>query len=154
MRQCRGYPTGEEHERTITIAFVQAVSCRFVLTSVLMVVCRYKTKTLFQRALRPRHVVLDRYAQHTSICPDSRAASDRLKAGRNMACILALAGLSYASGCSRSLLKGALAASFGLALFGLAAHLLEKQFHFCYDERKRNADLAKIPTVFADDRLQ
>ena len=39
------------------------------------------------------------------------------------------------------------------ALCAMVAHWLAREWAYCYTERERDADLAKIPAVFADAQL-
>lgn len=113
---------------------------------------RYRSPELLTAACPPRHVVLDRAAQHTRVCPDSSSLVARLRMARNAAWALALAAVGRASAGGPLLSRGAVSAVL-LAAAGWVAHALRREFTFCYPERKRDADLRKVPRVFADERL-
>jgi len=51
---------------------------------------RYATPPLFLLPVPPRGIVLDRYAQHTAVCPDSLNFFNKLKAVRAVAWTVAL----------------------------------------------------------------
>ncbi|EOD33785.1 hypothetical protein EMIHUDRAFT_229293 [Emiliania huxleyi CCMP1516] len=91
-------------------------------------------------------------AQHTRVCPDSSSLVARLRMARNAAWALALAAVGRASAGGPLLSRGAVSAVL-LAAAGWVAHALRREFTFCYPERKRDADLRKVPRVFADERL-
>ena len=94
----------------------------------------------------PRETTLDRYTQHTQVCPDSRGAVRNAKALRLV---------SWAAAAWRVARLGSVAspAALGLAALGYAAHAFVGEFSFKYVSTKRDRDLRKIPKVFADERL-
>ena len=94
----------------------------------------------------PRETTLDRYAQHTQVCPDSRGAVRNAKALRLV---------SWAAAAWRVARLGSVASptALGLAALGYAAHAFVGEFSFKYVSTKRDRDLRKIPKVFADERL-
>ena len=71
---------------------------------------------------------------------------------RNAAWALALAAVGRASVGGPLLSRGAVSAVL-LAAAGWVTHALRREFTFCCPERKRDADLRKVPRVFADERL-
>ena len=114
----------------------------------------------------PREVTLDRFAQHTAICPDSQGAlrnARRIAAAAALAAValfakpaVAIAAAVAASG-SGAVLGTALehagwlaaaAAAVGIARF---AQWLTRQFYFVYTEKDRDEHLAKIPKIMPDE---
>ena len=102
----------------------------------------------------PRETTLDRYAQHTQVCPDSRGAVRNAKALRLVswaaAATIAAGRVARLGSVARA---AASPAALGLAALGYAAHAFVGEFSFKYVSSKRDRDLRKIPKVFADERL-
>mgnify|MGYP006873621120 FL=1 len=102
----------------------------------------------------PRETTLDRYAQHTKVCPDSRGAVRNAKALRLVAWAAAATIAAGRAARLGSVARAAASpAAFGLAVLGYAAHAFVGEFSFKYVSSKRDRDLRKIPKVFADERL-
>ena len=102
----------------------------------------------------PRETTLDRYAQHTQVCPDSRGAVRNAKALRLVswaaAATVAAGRVARLGSVARA---AASPAALGLAALGYAAHAFVGEFAFKYGSAKRDRDLRGIPKVYADERL-
>lgn len=110
------------------------------------------SQLMFLNGVPPRSVVLDRWAQHTSICPDSQDVVRRSRRVGRVTWVAAAMGLLLSR--SGSAAKAPLAAAaLMLGALGIAARRLLQEFHYIYDERRRNFDLIKIPAKFADELL-
>ena len=101
----------------------------------------------------PRETTLDRYSQHTQVCPDSRGAVRNAKALRLVSWAAAAAVAAGRVARLGSVARAASPAALGLAALGYAAHAFVGEFGFKYVSTKRDRDLRKIPKVFADERL-
>ena len=101
----------------------------------------------------PRETTLDRYSQHTQVCPDSRGAVRNAKALRLLSWAAAATVAAGRVARLGSVARAASPAALGLAALGYAAHAFVGEFGFKYVSTKRDRDLRKIPKVFADERL-
>ncbi|BDA43850.1 Protein TIC 55, chloroplastic [Coccomyxa sp. Obi] len=108
----------------------------------------------------PREVVLDRFASHTAICPDSMRAYKAFAAARTVfgaAAALGTAVLAAYLGCAAaaggadtgSLIRGG-AAVAGSGAVALAAHALAQQFVYTYTQDKQTKDLKRITNFVPD----
>jgi len=116
-----------------------------------------------------REQILDRWAQHTALCPDSQGLvakatlMARVAAGALAVAVAALAlnavqavAAQPASGvlqtCAASLAasKGWLALALAGAALAAVAGKLRAEFSFKYTEALRDRDLARIPKVYPD----
>ncbi|GMI12619.1 hypothetical protein TrRE_jg4521 [Triparma retinervis] len=101
-----------------------------------------------------RSTTLDRYSQHTQICPDSRGAVRNAKALRFVAwaaaATIAVGRVARLGSVARAAVSPA---ALGLAALGYSAHAFVGEFSFKYVSAKRDRDLRGIPKVFADERL-
>ncbi|GMI46054.1 hypothetical protein TrCOL_g13597 [Triparma columacea] len=100
-----------------------------------------------------RSTTLDRYSQHTQICPDSRGAVRNAKALRFVAWAAAATVAAGRVARLGSVARAVSPAALGLAALGYAAHAFVGEFSFKYVSAKRDRDLRGIPKVFADERL-
>jgi len=110
----------------------------------------------------PREVVLDRFSQHTKICPDTMSLYNGCKrANRVSLCFAGLAVLSrmviprlcftssplLSTLCSPALLRSVVAVS---GLISFISNRIQREFRFKYDESYRDRDLDNIPNVWMD----
>lgn len=102
----------------------------------------------------PRATTLDRYAQHTQVCPDSCGAVRNANALRFAAWAAAATVAAGRVARLNSVIRAAASpAALALAAVGYAAHAFVGEFSFKYVSAKRDRDLRGIPKVFADERL-
>ena len=129
---------------------------------------RYAEPATFAAQCPPRERTLDRWAQHTLVCPDSldavrnsqtlraaAAAAAAALAGRNVARWLVVGGSGGGGGkASRALALARCCSPLVLAAAAVAllAHRVIGEFSFKYVARKRDKDLKGIPKLFADNR--
>ncbi|CAE8702981.1 unnamed protein product [Polarella glacialis] len=97
----------------------------------------------------PREFVLDRWRWHTRLCADSQDVVRRARIARMLGLLATAIALIWRKPC----LKAAMLVVMGSGL-AFAAHRLEREFSFKYDNKKRNSDLTRIPKGFADERLR
>lgn len=102
----------------------------------------------------PRATTLDRYAQHTQVCPDSRGAVRNARALRFVAwAAAATVATGRVARLNSAIRAAASPAALALAAVGYAAHAFVGEFSFKYVSAKRDRDLRGIPKVFADEQL-
>ena len=110
----------------------------------------------------PREVVLDRFSQHTKICPDSMSLYKKCKRASSVSLFVAgfavltrmvIPRVCYTSSplfsaiCSPSFLRPIFAVS---ALVSFISNRILREFRFKYDESFRDRDLDNIPNVWMD----
>ena len=121
-----------------------------------------RAKILSSRPLnfgKPREYVLDRFVQHTKICPDSISALKNCVRIKKLSilvwCLTLLSHLSFQQSTglfSSFILKRKLPKIFFFLspFVTLVTHKLEKEFYFKYSEEFWKRDVQKIPTVWLD----
>lgn len=115
---------------------------------------RYAAPERMRAPVGPREEVLDRWTQHTAICPDSQALVRTCRA-LSLACRAALGALAFAQAYTRARLRPgvAVAAALLMATWRAAARL-GAEFRFKQTSERHQADMAAIPAVFDDSRLE
>ena len=110
----------------------------------------------------PREITLDRYNQHTKICPDSLACvanCDMIRrTSKVLAALFVAAKLIAASSTTPTDLMTKINQNLGhktvaviLGILAVTSHLagkLKNAFYFAYPESKRDRDLKKIPSLY------
>lgn len=110
----------------------------------------------------PREFTLDRYEQHTKVCPDSLACvakCDMIRRASQVCSALVIATkLIVASSTTPADLMTKINQNLGhrtmaviLGILAVTSHLaakLKNAFYFAYPEAKRDRDLKKIPTLY------
>jgi len=107
-------------------------------------------------ATPPRKFTLDRYEQHTKICPDSLKCVSNCKRIKFLSKVMIsfvslLNVLKIASIAKMPMKMNPLVTRITLVLFSIAhiiAQKVERQFFFNYPEKKRNRDLNKISDLW------
>jgi len=111
-----------------------------------------------------REFSLDRYEQHTKVCPDSLQAvkkCEKIQSVAKIFSVLVLAAKAIVSTYSEpskwiarintALAPKVLAQFLGLAaIASVLANKLRRAFYYNYPSRRRDADLEKIPSLWSD----
>mmetsp|Transcript_8346 Transcript_8346/g.21538 ORF Transcript_8346/g.21538 Transcript_8346/m.21538 type:complete len:558 (-) Transcript_8346:99-1772(-) len=117
---------------------------------------RYERPELLRAPCPPREIVLDRWSQHTAICPESAAVARRANAVALASRVL-LGTLALSLACVRPSVRWApanLAAAVVLASVWRRASQIVARFHFVQCAERHRAHLARIPErVLADEHL-
>lgn len=114
---------------------------------------RYARPEIMRAPCPPRERVLDRWAQHTAICPESRAVAVRADATASMcrgllgACAMVLATTRARIGLR------AIAVAALLASGWWRAARVRARFGFVHTEARHREHVDRIATVFPDERL-
>lgn len=115
-----------------------------------------------KEATPPREITLDRYNQHTKICPDSLACVAKCdmirRTSKVLTALVVATKLIVASSTTPTDLMTKINQNLGnravaviLGILAVTSHLaakLKKAFYFAYPEAKRDRDLKKIPTLY------
>jgi len=102
----------------------------------------------------PREMALDRYQQHTKVCPDTQGflkKSKMIQKGSLVSILVSVAGLLVTK---NSLWKSvSLFVGVSSSIMYMLMKKFAKEFYFKYTSDYRDRDMDKIPSVWVDKEL-